>query len=119
MGTPEERLDYVEQNASTDLKFIMADAEIDEKVQYDLVNAGYKTLRRFVGMEDTRAGVRQFLRDSLGLDGGADLANNVKVATVIDAGEASTVWAKRQNELGPSLMQQGGQCQYSKMNGRR
>ena len=59
MGTAEERLDYVEHHASIDLRYIMKDAEIDEKRQYDLVDRGFETLRRFIAIEDSSAGGRQ------------------------------------------------------------
>ena len=53
MSTAEERLEFVEKNANTDLKFIWVDSEVEEEDQYALAHAGYKTIRKFVGMGET------------------------------------------------------------------
>ena len=59
MSTAEARLEYVEKQVTTDLKFLFTQSEVEEQDQYELALAGYKTVRKFVGLAEERALVLQ------------------------------------------------------------
>ena len=45
-------------NADSDLIYLMEDAQLSLALQHKIVTVGFKTLRQFAGMEETRAAVR-------------------------------------------------------------
>ena len=59
---------FIASNVAPDLAFIMDDVELELKYQYELVKAGYKTVRRVAALEDTPASARSAIRSILNLD---------------------------------------------------
>jgi hypothetical protein len=58
MVTPAEQKVFVQAECDADLSFLFAENEVSPAIQYRVVHGGYKTLRRFVGFEETRASFR-------------------------------------------------------------
>ena len=58
MANPAEQKTYIQANCDADLSFLFTENEVELGLQYRVVHGGYKTLRRFVGFADSRAGFR-------------------------------------------------------------
>ena len=99
METEEERFEFVERHVNSDLKFVWVQSEVSEEDQYALAFAGYKSVRKFVGFAEDRRGARTSLKDVYHLDGDTSPANNVRVASVIDAWESAVMFRRRENEI--------------------
>ena len=52
--------------AASDLKYLLEESEMTEEVRDWLYFQGVTTVRRLAGLEDTRARVREVLRDEMG-----------------------------------------------------
>lgn len=68
MATAEEKRSQVEANCEADLVFLWEDAGLGIDHQHALTTAGYGTMRRFVGLGETKAAVRAALVAELGID---------------------------------------------------
>ena len=85
--------------AKPDLAYIMEELEVDPEVQAAVYHAGFTNIRRFVGMEETKEGVRRVLRVEFGLDGADGLLQRGQVADLLSAWEAAKEQAQRENVL--------------------
>ena len=56
--------------ASSELRFHLADLGVDEELQAVLCHSGFTSLRLLAGLDETRAGVRDAIKDEFGLDYG-------------------------------------------------
>lgn len=59
---------YVMQNGDSDLTYILGESQVPLEQQYDLVLAGYPTIRQWAGYDETRVAVRAALIVEFGLD---------------------------------------------------
>ena len=64
--TAEQKV-YVSDNCDANLSFIFAEVELALEWQYKLVHAGYKNISRFIGIEETRAGLKDVLKSDFSL----------------------------------------------------
>ena len=98
MANEAEQVAYIAEHADSELSFIFADAELEVEWQYKIVLAGFKNLRRFAGLEDTREKVREALVSELGLkmdEPGAKLTASV----ILSAWEAAREQMTREAQL--------------------
>ena len=70
---------------SSELKFLLSREEIEEELQAKFFHVGITTLPKFATIAEGDAEMKQILKDSFGLDGAADIASRVKVASVLVA----------------------------------
>jgi hypothetical protein len=69
-------------------------------LQYTLTRGGYKTVQRFTGLADDRAGLREALRQDFGVDPSANGATDrVKAASVIAAWESAKEFRSKEVQL--------------------
>ena len=83
----------------SDLKFLLADTEVDDEVQAVLFHYGFNKMRLFANIESTVDKVRVIIRDQLGLDPDVDLRTRSRVAHVLAAWESSKEQVARDNEV--------------------
>ena len=55
----------IQEKCDADLVFIFSQEELDAQLQYDIVEAGYNTMRTFAKVDDEKAGVRMWLKDEI------------------------------------------------------
>ena len=67
-------------SASSELKFHLAELGIDEVLQAILFQSGFTSLRLLAGIDESRTGVREAVRDEFGINYTASLDNRRKVA---------------------------------------
>lgn len=96
--TDEERRLYITQNVSADLQYVLQDAEISLENQYT-VTQHYRNLRVFSALGDTKAEVREALKNDFRLDQAASPAVRAEVARFISAWEVSKELAAKEQEL--------------------
>ena len=68
MATPQEMREYLGEHCQSDLMFIWTEAEVDLPLQYAMAVAGFCTLRKYVGLEDSKPLVRAALVADFGLN---------------------------------------------------
>jgi hypothetical protein len=74
---------YLQKECDSDLAFLLADGGLSLPVQYRVVHAGYKSLRRFVGLEDTRPLFRQVAVTTFNLDPTASAADRLQLSILL------------------------------------
>ena len=84
--------------SSTDAKWLLADSEVDYEIQLVLFHYGYTSIALLQGLGETRLEVRTLLRDEIGLDFAAALAERRRVATVLAAWESARALGKSELE---------------------
>ena len=89
---------YISDNAGPDLAFIFNDVELDLKVQYDLVHAGYKSVRRIAAMEDAPAGAREAFKTILGIDPTVGPQERLTLTILVDVWNICKVSAAKDME---------------------
>ena len=90
---------YLTANLDSDLAYIFSEAGVALEWQYRIAHAGFRTVRRFAGLEETRTAVRQALHADLDLDSDGGLPQRLAVATIVDAWETAREGHKRSTEL--------------------
>ena len=75
--------------APTDLAWILSDCEVDVHLRGVIIHSGSDRTRRFIGLGESRAEVKEALRNHLGLDHSEFLAMRVQVASTLSAWETS------------------------------
>lgn len=88
--TDDQMRSFLQARGDSDLMFIFSEAEIPLVYQYNLVQAGYTNIRRFIGMDSTNAGVRTALKDILGLDPAVDPSHRLPIAVILSAWSVAT-----------------------------
>ena len=68
MATPAEMMAYLNEHCQSDLMFIWTEAEVDLPLQHALAMAGFCTLRKYVGLEDSKQLVRAALVADFGMN---------------------------------------------------
>ena len=86
------------QAASSELKFHLAELGVDEELQAILFHSGFTSLRLLAGIDETRAGVRDAVRDEFGIDYTASLDNRKKVALLLSAWEGAKVQVEAEDK---------------------
>ena len=91
-------MEEVNRMGDSDLLFTMTDCGVPLSAQWRLIRTGYTTLRKFSGIEDTRATVRASLVLDLGLDplavGDPGREARMTLATLV------TAWESAKDRLG-------------------
>ena len=73
--TQSEMVDFINGNVDVDLSFVFADSEVPISWQCKLVQASFKTLKRFAGMGESRAKMRVVLTELFGAQPGGRRAH--------------------------------------------
>ena len=94
---------FLARTADSDLLFILSEAEVSLKCQFDIVSCGYKSLRKFVGIEDNRAGVRRAFMADLALDPAAQGAPGAEARVTLASLVSS--WEVAQSQLKHEVQQ--------------
>jgi hypothetical protein len=84
---------------NADLAGLLAAKEVPRVVQAKLALKRVKSMSMLAVLQDTRAGMRVFCKDSLGLDEAANPDAVIDIATVVDAWEAAKLRVERRNAL--------------------
>ncbi len=87
MATPAQMQEWIGSNAGSDLVFIWEENDVPLAIQYALGMAGFKTLRKFVGLEDDKTKVRAALVADFALDPGAAVGNRLILSSIVTAWE--------------------------------
>ena len=99
MASDDEKGVYIQENCASDLAFLFAESELDLKWQYEVVKAGYKTIARYVGLEDSKEKLREVFKSDFGLDAAADPASRLQVTISVNVWEHARAQAKREAEV--------------------
>jgi hypothetical protein len=97
--TQEEMAKYVAENTDSDLAFIFADSEVGILYQYKIVVAGFRTLKRFSALEESRAALRAALLADFGLDPASSLEARLNVTLIVNAWEAAREQVTREIQM--------------------
>ena len=87
--TEQERKVFLSSNCDPNLAFIFAEVELPLEWQYKLVQAGYKNISRFIGLEESRAGVKEVLKSDFSLDPSSSTENRLTAAIIVSAWESA------------------------------
>ena len=98
MDGDQGKLKFIHENVESDLSFLWAESEIDLDLQFRLGTAGFKTLRKFVGMEDSKPAVRAALIADFALDP-LVAGNRLILAATVSAWEMATQLLSKEMEL--------------------
>ena len=96
---------FIMNNADSDLIYLMEDAQLSLALQHKIVTVGFKTLRQFAGMEETRAAVR-LLATSV-FEVAAEARNMLAIAQLCSAWESSREFVSRETALRAEAKLQG------------
>ena len=67
-ATEAEMRQLLQRDCDADLAYLFAEANLSLKVQYDVVQAGYKAIKTLVGLEESRAAFRAAAIQEFNLD---------------------------------------------------
>ena len=84
---------------SSDLNFCWGEGEVPVEAQIVLADGGCTTLRRFVGLEESREGVRKVLGEQFNLKGEESAAFRLAIGDLLSAWESARIQHKRETEL--------------------
>ena len=84
MATPAEQKQFVSDNVSPNLAFIFDDVELGADIQYKLVKAGYKSVRRIAAIDDGQAGARAALKQLAGIDDANNPEQRLALTILVD-----------------------------------
>ena len=99
MGTDPERVVYLNTNASSELLFLWNESEVPILQQYQLTIAGFKNVRKFVSLDDTKVAVRAAVAADLTLDPTARAGDRLIIATIVAAWEIAKEQLGREIQL--------------------
>ena len=89
--------EHLRVNVDANLVHLLQDNGVPLGLQFNLTQE-FRTVRRFAALADSRADVRQALRDDLGVQP-ADLVRRAAIAAVVATWEASKDYASKESEL--------------------
>ena len=94
---------YLAEHAGADLLFLWTESQVPLNQQWDLTNGGYGSIRSFIGLDDTRAGVRaacaaDFLLDVAAVPP-AGANNRRALASIVSAWEIACNQITRETQL--------------------
>ena len=98
MLTPAEITAALEKGSS-ELKFLFSREDIEEELQAKFFHVGIISLPKFATVAENDAEMKTILKDSFGLDGSADIASRVKVASVLVAFHTAQSRAEKMAEI--------------------
>ena len=84
--------------ASSSLRFLFAEAEIDDQLQGALFQAGFTTIRLFSRIAEDAAELKGILKDDFGCDPATGLVNRVKAARLLSAWSTARDSASKEDE---------------------
>ena len=90
-------MEYLASDVEADLTFLWAESEMELDLQYRLGRAGYRSLRKFVGLEDTKPLVRAALITDFNLAAAQDPGNRVRLAAAVSAWEIAVQLLSRES----------------------
>jgi hypothetical protein len=93
------RMAYLAASAESDLTFLWSESEMTLDLQYQLAFAGYRTLRKFVGLEDDKPKVRAALIADFNLDPAAAPGNRLHLAAAVSSWEVATQLLARETVI--------------------
>ena len=94
---------YLAENAGADLLFLWTESQVPLNQQWDLTNGGYGSIRSFIGIDDSRAGVRAACAADFQLDvmAAAPAGPNSRraLASIVSAWEIACNQTTRETQL--------------------
>ncbi len=75
-------------SASSDIKYHFAEVGVDQALQAVLFHNGFTSMRLFRGIDDSRAEVKECLKNEFGLDHATSLQTRKQVAVLLAAWES-------------------------------
>ena len=99
MGSEPERVAYLNVNASSELLFLWNESEVPILQQYQMTVAGFKNIRKFVSLDDTKVAVRAAVSADLTLDPTARAGDRLIIATIVAAWEIAKEQLGREIQL--------------------
>ena len=98
MATPTEQKQFVSENVSPGLAFIFDDVELQPDVQYKIVKAGYKSVRRIAAIDDGQAGARAALKQLAGIEDADNPEQRLTLTILVDIWNICRVTAEKEIE---------------------
>ena len=96
--TDEVRRQYIADNVSSDLQYVLDEAGIALVNQYAIAQH-YRNLRQFRSIADQKNEVREALKSDFALDPAASPATRAEVARIVTAWEVASELASKEQEL--------------------
>lgn len=93
-----DRRDYVVQHGESDLVYLLEDARLPIGLQYAIIQAGYSSIRTFIGIDDGRPEVRTAFTQLLGLNPGVP-AERLQLALLLSVWETATLFHTKESQL--------------------
>ena len=98
MATPAEQKQFVSDNVSPNLAFIFDDVELGPDIQYKIVKAGYKSVRRIAAIDDGQAGARAALKQLAGIEDADNPEQKLALTILVDIWNICRVTAEKEIE---------------------
>ena len=89
MASEAEMRQLLQRECDADLAYLFAESNLALKVQYDVVQAGYKAIKTLVGLEESRAAFRTAAIQEFNLDPGGAAGNRLQLATLVGVWETA------------------------------
>ena len=97
--TDDEKRDFININVESDLSFLWSESDVILDLQYRLGHSGFTTLRKFVGLEDSKPLVRAALIADFALDQAAAAGNRLILASTVSAWEIATQLLAKETQI--------------------
>ena len=85
-------------DVQSDLKWLLAENDVDEATQLVLHHFGIKKMRAYAGLGDTAEEIREMVKTQLGLDPATSMAERTRGAAVVAAWAASKTYVAKEEE---------------------
>ena len=99
MASDAEKRTFLNTSVESDLTFLWAESDVQLDLQYRMGQAGFTTLRKFVGLEDTKPLVRAALIADYALDPAAAAGNRLILASTVSSWEIATQLLARETQI--------------------
>ena len=96
--TDADRRKFLADNVSSDLQYVLEEAGVSLEAQYAIAQH-YRSLRVFSTIADSKADVREALKNDFGIDPAANAAARASVAKVVTAWEVSRELSSKEQEM--------------------
>ena len=96
--TDADRRKFLADNVSSDLQYVLEEAGVSLEAQYAIAQH-YRSLRVFSTIADSKADVREALKNDFGMDPAANAAARASVAKVVTAWEVSRELSSKEQEM--------------------
>ena len=96
--TDGDRRKFLADNVSSDLQYVLEEAGVSLEAQYAIAQH-YRNLRVFSAIADSKADVREALKNDFGMDPAANAAARASVAKVVTAWEVSRELSSKEQEM--------------------